>query len=118
MTTVIFKLGEYRIDLPECLSKLFPLSKGNEVRVHGSWKHKRSKLPPYIIIDLPQSTFSGSGFFNGYSLMFNLKTVQLIKVLQKTSFNYGKNQRQKEIKINKLFSSSEIKSLQPTLIEK
>ncbi len=75
---VVLILGKNMVRMPECIARLFVLPKGEKIIISGSWYHK-SKLPPYINFRLPQRTYS-YGFADGYEMLFNLETAELIYI--------------------------------------
>ncbi|HEY0683458.1 MAG TPA: hypothetical protein VGD45_14080 [Steroidobacter sp.] len=76
--TLNLRIGAHETVLPSCLTSIFSLERA-ELRVSASWYHDTSRLPPYIGIDIVHSV-EGQTFFNGFSLLFNLDTGELIQV--------------------------------------
>src|SRR3954464_6384322 len=58
-------IGNKTLDLRACLSKLFPESSPQKMRVKGSWYHPRASLPPYMDIELPESSTKEKQYWNG-----------------------------------------------------
>jgi len=77
------------VSLEPCLGRLFFLPEGERVRAMGSWYHDLTLLPPYVSFELPQKT-AGHGFFDGYSLLFNLETGGLLELQRHTVEPSGK----------------------------
>ena len=76
---IVFQTGESEYVLPECLIELFTLPTGEAISVQGSAHHDLSRLPPYLVVQLPRHTYV-EGWFDGYSLTFHLKTAELLDV--------------------------------------
>ena len=68
------RIGANQVDL-SAFENVVPLNQEYAISIASSWYHKRSTLPPYIGLKLKPKgrTFT-------YSLLFNLETLEVIKV--------------------------------------
>lgn len=83
--SVEISVAHNRLKLPACIARYFKLPTGLAMEAKGSWYHdKISSLPPYLALDLPQKAFPEVKDFNGISLLFNLDTLALLEVEQRT----------------------------------
>lgn len=80
LPTVRLTIRGYSIDLPECLRMLFILPPGQTIRATGSWYHDLKLLPPYLNLDLPQRDIGDYGDFEGYSILFDVTTLDIIQI--------------------------------------
>lgn len=107
-STLRLRIGNHETVLPKCLTSRLSLARA-EIAVHASWYHKRSSLPPYIAVDIIHSIHKDSGFFSGYSLLFNLDTGEIISIGHSTATDSW--QQNKGIDIAALCNESEIENM-------
>ena len=112
IVSVIIRIGEHRVDLPSCVSQLFSLPAGEEIHASGSWYHDRSSLPPYLNLALPRRTVH-IGWFDGYSLLFNLETAELIEINENILGLDERSMQRKNVELSTLCTSEEIDLLAP-----
>lgn len=84
--TVTIRTGGHELRLPQCLSSLFVLPEGQEMRAHGSWYHRFDRLPPYLVVDLPTNS-QDTWVFDGHTLLFNMRNAELIEARAQTVEN-------------------------------
>lgn len=108
---VVLRLGSKVLQIPPCIAKLFVLPKGEKVSASGSWYHTRLELPPYLHLSLPQRTHP-SGFSDGYELLFNLQTAELISVTKTTVSPDGMSQDKQQIDPSSICGAGELGALQ------
>lgn len=76
-----FTFGQKVIDIPKCLIQQLPTLSLRDIRAAGSWYHgTESGLPPYIHFRFARSFDDYGVVEDGYELMFNLETGELIGV--------------------------------------
>ena len=108
------RIGSRQIDLPPCIAALFSLPAGEAPRATGSWYHSRSTLPPYLNLQLPRQALE-SGYFSGYSLLFNLETAELIEIREHTT-SVDQRMSTRAIAPGEICTTSEIQQLEPVLL--
>lgn len=72
------KNGEYRF--PGCLTHAFAGISMDKITLVGSWYHDLNSMPPYLSIKLMKAAHPSGAIFEGYSLLFNLQTAELLQV--------------------------------------
>jgi len=78
---VVVRLSGVESILKPCVAELFLLPKDQSLRIHGSWYHDFSILPPYVVVDLPSQTIEDE-WFSGYTVLFDLRTAKIIELHQ------------------------------------
>lgn len=96
--TKILRIGGNQVNLAT-LDNIIPFEQKYEIDVVSSWYHDTSTLPPYIGLKLKPADQSFT-----YSLLFNLDTLELLKVSIKYRIHQGKNAKyiNHELKIDEL----------------
>jgi hypothetical protein len=107
---VTLRLGRKINRLPPCIARYFDLPKRQRMRAHGSWWHRSSRLPPYLVIELPERRRPLDVWFTGYSMMFDLRTADLLR-LQRVESNQD-SMRAYQVDLATLCSTSELSRLQ------
>lgn len=109
-------IGSRHLNLPTCVSKHFMESSQAKMRISGSWYHDRSILPPYLSIELPDKAAprTNFGFENGYKILLNLETAEIIEFEQAIVEANGQSMRSKKIDLKQACSKSEFKKLTPS----
>ena len=106
------EVSGFSLTLPLCLSRLFVLPEGEQIRAVGSWYHTRSTLPPYLSVELRQKTKPGDdALFEGYALLFSLETAELIEIREWRLVGTGG--QGKRIETASICSESERDALKP-----
>ena len=103
------RLGPREISLSPCLTSRVELGTA-KLRAYASWYHERSILPPYIGIDVVHGDRQ-QGFFNGFSLLFNLETSSLIQVTRLSVEGHG--QQRVALNIRSVCSENERSTMEP-----
>jgi hypothetical protein len=81
-----------------------------KLHAYASWYHERSILPPYIGVDVVHGERQ-HGFFDGFSLLFNLETAFLIELTRRSAA--GNVQRRATVNLRSLCGEQERKSMEP-----
>lgn len=77
--SLVLRVANNMISIPPCSARRFQLQKAM-VEASASWYHDgRSGLPPYIQISIVHARGQHS-FMNGYTILFNLVTAEIIEV--------------------------------------
>ena len=109
---VAVRIGRHRVDLAPCIARFFVQPSTETIQATGSWYHDFSVLPPYLNIELPQRS-AQFGAFDGYSLLFNMKTGQLFQVNKHELCPDRICVGGPEIPLSSLCTKSELKSMRP-----
>ena len=76
---VELRLGKSMTDLPRCLTALLKTLTLDDVRATASWYHDTTHLPEYLNVKFFDPGYDKSRWANpGYSLLFNLRTAEMI----------------------------------------
>ena len=96
--TLALQLNSNRTSLPSCVARKLRLTRA-KLRTHASWYHDTSGLPPYLAVDVVHSE-QRNGYFNGFTLLFNLDTSALIELTQVSA--KGEEMRNTPVDLNAL----------------
>ena len=81
---VTFRAGNKATTLPPCFTRLISATM-RDVQVSGSWYHEESVLPYYVNVTFSEpDRLEGRPYNASLSVLFNLRTTQVIKVHQYT----------------------------------
>ena len=117
LVNVTLVLSGQRNELPQCLAQLFDIPDPKKMTTSGSWYHDLSLLPPYLSINLPTQT-AENGFYDGHSLLFNLKTADLIQVQRHRVGMDSVGMSYEDINLSNICTAEEIEQLQITPSER
>jgi hypothetical protein len=107
------QLATHVLELPSCISALFRETPRSHVRASASWYHDRQDVPYYLLLRLSASR-SRSGPFDGWALLFNLDTAELMRVSRMSRSHGGLGQAGEEIDLSTICSSKELARLVPS----
>ena len=113
---VVLRIGNHRIEFPECLSILFKKANRRQIGVSASWYHEPTILPYYISIQLPTRGRSKHGTFDGWSILVELDTAKLIRVEAEFESNGGYAQRGQRVDVGAFCTSDEVVQLVPQIV--
>jgi hypothetical protein len=108
-TVFRLRLGHNEVSLPLCLTSHLGLAQAKP-NAYASWYHERSILPPYLGVNLVHGERQ-QGFFNGFSLLFNLETASLIEVTRLSV--EGNVERRVIVDLPSLCGEQERKAMEP-----
>lgn len=116
ISTVRLLLGRHQTTLPACITKLLRTQSMDGVRVAASWYHETTSLPYYIHLnfyDPPYDKIRTFDFQPGYTLLFNLRTAELMGFNQIVVNDRDRSVVAPSIDIEAICSPDEIRALQP-----
>ena len=100
------------VEFPDCLSRHFEIPKGEHMTLSGSWYHDPELLPPYLHILVPQKTYP-DGFHDGFSMLFNLETAELIELTDWETSLGGRGMTGRKVDPSSICTSVELEALKP-----
>ncbi len=110
--SVLLRIGEHEVELPECLSVLF--HKAVRLDMSASWYHDPEVLPYYLSIDLPTKVPGRKTYgFDGWSILIALETAEIIRVQAMFQSHEGNGQRGQRIELKAFCSPEELDHLKP-----
>jgi hypothetical protein len=107
-------IGKKQVELPPCIATHVLESSKDRIQARGSWYHNSFTLPPYLVIELPNKSSPQNSYFDGYSLMFNLKSAKLIEIKKMTALDGGTGVKEQNIKISELCTKDEVRQIAPS----
>lgn len=110
------RLGKSLVNFPTCISELFWQVPRRNVRLSASWYHDPKSLPYYLSIDL-QEKRGKRGYFNGWSLLINLETAELISLERVWQTDQGWGQRGVKLDPAQFCDADELTQLVPTNVK-
>ena len=107
---VVLQLGKKRLEFPDCLYVLFAKASRAHMRVSASWDHDVRLVPHYLAIRLPLGAPNAHGFYDGWSILVDLKKAEVLRVQAVFTTNGGRSEREQEIDV-KTFCTGGVGSL-------
>lgn len=118
-------LGRHETTLPTCITKLLRTPSMDGVQVAASWYHETTSLPYYIHLDFydppynnfydpPYDKTRNFEFKPGYTLLFNLRTGELMWFHQIVVNDRDRSAVESSIDIEAICSPDEIRALRPS----
>jgi hypothetical protein len=109
-SNVTLRIGGREIELPDCISEFFHRIPPSHVALSASWYHDPKILPYYLSIDL-QEKLGKEGYFDGWSLLFNLETIELISLKRVWQTDHGWGQQSVQIEPAQICTPDEMAQL-------
>ena len=113
---VTLRLGRSIVELPGCISELFRRIPRSHVKLSASWDHDPKDLPYYLSMEL-QEKRSKEGYFDGWSLLFNLNSGELMSLRRVWQTENGWGEQSAEIKPSQICTPEELRTLMPRVVE-
>ena len=113
---VTLRLGRSFVALPGCVSELFRRIPRRHMKLSASWYHDPEELPYYLSIELQEKN-SKEGFFDGWSLLFNLGSGGLMSLHRVWQIDNGWGQQSAEVKPSQICTPEELRALIPRVVE-
>ena len=113
---VTLRLGRAVVALPSCVSELFRRIPRSRMKLSASWYHNPEVLPYYLNVEL-QEQASKEGFFDGWSLLFNLGSGELMSLRRVWQIDNGWGEQSAEIKPSQICTPEELRTLIPRVVE-
>jgi len=109
---VTLRLGRSVVAIPGCISELFRRVPRSHLKLSASWYHDPEDLPYYLSIELQEQS-SKEGFFDGWSLLFNLGGGELMSLHRVWQIDNGWGEQRAEIKPSQICTPEELQTLIP-----
>jgi hypothetical protein len=77
---VVLRLGDKRLEFPDCLSVLFAKASRRDMRISASWFHDRKIMPYYIALQLPVAAPNTNGYYDGWAILVDLDKATVLSV--------------------------------------